>query len=106
MIDHTERAKALVARWEHGDEKHRAWLRSVAVPDLIAAFEEVETPLRGAIISLNAAIDAYWNDEHRGLGLTGMGEHHMIRITDAQERCREALRRSSKHLETKRPPAD
>lgn len=49
------------------------------------------TPLQRAAIALNQAIDAYWNDSVRGLGLTGMGEHHMVRITDAQRRCREAL---------------
>lgn len=32
-----EQARALVARWEHGDEAHRQWLRDVAVPDLVAA---------------------------------------------------------------------
>lgn len=32
-----ERARALVARWEHGDEAHRQWLRDVAIPDLVAA---------------------------------------------------------------------
>jgi hypothetical protein len=30
-------ASALVAKWEHGDDAHRAWLRSVAVPDIVAA---------------------------------------------------------------------
>jgi hypothetical protein len=49
------------------------------------------TPLQHAVIDLNAAIDAYWNDNERGLGLTGMGEHHMIRITEAQRRSRQAL---------------
>ena len=47
--------------------------------------------LQQAVIALNQAIDAYWNDNERGLGLTGMGEHHMRRITDAQRRCRQAL---------------
>ena len=49
------------------------------------------TALQQATIALNQAIDAYWNDHARGLGLTGMGEHHMIRITEAQSRCRLAL---------------
>jgi len=49
------------------------------------------TDLQVATIALNQALDAYWHDALRGLGLTGMGEHHMNRITDAQRRCREAL---------------
>jgi hypothetical protein len=49
------------------------------------------TELQQATIALNEALDAYWNDAVRGLSLTGMGEHHMIRITDAQRRCRLAL---------------
>jgi hypothetical protein len=49
------------------------------------------TELHRAVIMLNRAIDDYWNDHVRGLGLTGMGEHHMLRITNAQRRCREAL---------------
>jgi hypothetical protein len=32
-----DEAKALVARWEHGDEAHRQWLRDVAVPDIARA---------------------------------------------------------------------
>jgi hypothetical protein len=51
----------------------------------------MNTPLQEAVIALNQAIDGYWNDDVRGLGLTGMGEHHMKRITDAQYRCRLAL---------------
>ena len=51
----------------------------------------ITTELYQAVIALNQAIDAYWNDNERGLGFTGMGEHHMIRITDAQRRCRQAL---------------
>ena len=30
-------ARLLVAKWEHGDDAHRAWLRSVAVPDIASA---------------------------------------------------------------------
>lgn len=30
-------ARALVSRWEHGDEAHRQWLRDVAIPDIAAA---------------------------------------------------------------------
>jgi hypothetical protein len=36
----TEVARALVARWEHGDEPHRQWLREIAIPDIIAALLE------------------------------------------------------------------
>ncbi len=49
------------------------------------------TELQAATIALNQALDTYWNDAIRGLGLTGMGEHHMIRISDAQRQCRKAL---------------
>ncbi len=43
----TERAAAVVAKWEHGDEKHRQWLRDIAVPDLVAFVEaERATVLR------------------------------------------------------------
>lgn len=30
-------ASALVARWEHGDETHRQWLRDIAIPDIARA---------------------------------------------------------------------
>lgn len=30
-------ATALVAKWEHGDEVHRQWLRDIAIPDVAAA---------------------------------------------------------------------
>lgn len=30
-------ATRLVARWEHGDEAHRQWLRNVAIPDIAEA---------------------------------------------------------------------
>ncbi len=49
------------------------------------------TELQESVVALNKAIDDYWNDHVRGLGLTGMGEHHMINITNAQRRCRQAL---------------
>lgn len=43
VMEHVYRAKAfrvateLVAKWEHGSEEHREWLRSVAVPDIVEA---------------------------------------------------------------------
>lgn len=30
-------ATALVAKWEHGDEVHRQWLRDIAIPDVAVA---------------------------------------------------------------------
>lgn len=32
-----QRARDLVSRWEHGDEKHRQWLRDIATPDITTA---------------------------------------------------------------------
>jgi len=52
---------------------------------------ENTTQLQQACINLNAAIDAFWMDSARGLGLTGMGSNHMDAITDAQAACRKAL---------------
>jgi hypothetical protein len=64
---------------------------SMASPDT-TELQQATIALNQAIDAYwNDAIDAYWNDNARGLGLTGMGEHHMIRITDAQRRCRQAL---------------
>ncbi len=40
-MENAERARTLVARWEHGDEKHHQWLRDVAIPDLEAAFAAI-----------------------------------------------------------------
>lgn len=40
MTDHTERATALVARWERAGEAS-SFLRSIAIPDLVVAFAEV-----------------------------------------------------------------
>jgi hypothetical protein len=34
------KARELVAKWEHGDEAHRQWLRNVAIPDIAAALRE------------------------------------------------------------------
>lgn len=46
MSTHEEAARALVARWEHGDEAHRQWLRDIATPDISAALAAAEQ--RGA----------------------------------------------------------
>ncbi len=35
-----ERAREMVARWEHGDEAHRQWLRDIAVPQLAHALTQ------------------------------------------------------------------
>lgn len=41
MSDWAEQcARGLVARWEHGDEAHRQWLRDVAVPDIADALRK------------------------------------------------------------------
>lgn len=40
-MTHEQRARELVARWEHGDEIHRQWLRDIATPHLAKAFAEV-----------------------------------------------------------------
>ena len=53
--------------------------------------EPETTELQLATIALNHAIDAFWMDSVRGLGLTGMGSNHMDAITDAQAACRKAL---------------
>lgn len=37
----TQKARELVARWEHGDAEHRQWLRDIAIPDLAAALRDV-----------------------------------------------------------------
>lgn len=39
MTDLETRARALVAKWEHGSEEHRQWLRDIAVPDVVAFVE-------------------------------------------------------------------
>lgn len=39
-----EIATDLVARWEHGDEMHREWLRKVAIPDIINALLAWDNP--------------------------------------------------------------
>lgn len=36
-----ERARALVAGWEHGDEQHRQWLRDTATPQIEEALRDV-----------------------------------------------------------------
>ena len=36
----TKRAAEMVAKWEHGSEEHREWLRSVAIPDIVEALLE------------------------------------------------------------------
>ena len=53
------------------------------------------TELQESVVALNKAIDLFWYDHVRGLGLTGMGEHHMTAITDAQRRCRQALEKDA-----------
>lgn len=39
-------ARDLVAKWEHGDDAHRQWLREIAVPDIVEALRSVCDPLR------------------------------------------------------------
>ncbi len=47
-------AAELVARWEHGDEKHRQWLRDVAIPDIEAAFAKARREaIQEAIMLVN-----------------------------------------------------
>ena len=41
-----QEARALVARWEHGDEKHRQWLRDTAVPDVALALTRRDAQAR------------------------------------------------------------
>jgi hypothetical protein len=57
MITHVERAERLVARWEHGDEVHRAWLRSVAVPDLCDTFAKIDDHRAAMLTELQACAD-------------------------------------------------
>lgn len=52
-----QQAAELVAKWEHGDEAHRQWLRDIAIPDLIVfakavrndtLYETLEALVQGA----------------------------------------------------------
>jgi hypothetical protein len=53
-------ARELVARWEHGDENHRQWLRDVAVPDVTAAlFAARDAALREARQGIEALLAAH-----------------------------------------------
>lgn len=51
--EHGEAARALVARWEHGDDAHRKWLQGIATPDIASALAAAEA--RGAANAAKAA---------------------------------------------------
>ena len=40
-------ARSLVAKWEHGDEAHRRWLREIAIPELAAALRDAKEQANG-----------------------------------------------------------
>ena len=48
------------------------------------------TKLQKEVMALNAAIDEFWNSDY-GLRLTGMGEPFILKICNAQQRCKDAL---------------
>ena len=48
------------------------------------------TELQQACMDLNAAIDEYWMADH-GIKFTGMVEQFIVKITNAQQKCKAAL---------------
>ncbi len=63
--DLVERATATVAKWEHGDEQHRQWLRDTAIPDVLAMLQEDAaeiTRLRAECEDMTAAASALSGD--------------------------------------------
>lgn len=79
-----EQARALVARWEHGDAVHRQWLRDVAVPDLIAALTPgPDVVAERAVIEATLLYAAYPLSENWG----DMVRHaqHLIRLRARSE---------------------
>lgn len=53
--------------------------------------------LQQACTDLNAAIDEYWNSDY-GIKFTGMAENFIRKITDAQQKCKQAINATMKYI--------
>jgi hypothetical protein len=86
--DLVEVARNLVAKWEHGSEEHRQWLRDTSVPDVAAALHAIRAQEREQLKHL---IDARMNNH-----LCEMKEGYDDSITgfnEAWDLVRAAIRR-------------
>lgn len=58
MMTDCERAEQMVARWEHGSDEHRKWLRDMCIPEIEAELAVVRREARGQMREEAAQIAA------------------------------------------------
>lgn len=89
-----EAARALVARWEHGDEAHRQWLRDVAIPDIAAALAAREPLATGWAVQRYGYITVDVGPEatEASAWLAEIGSDHPLEIREAKARGARAFR--------------